>query len=66
MKEKQQQENPFSKGTEVIKTAIMILIIIASKNNVEVLDYKIPIIKLVIDICADWISRKVNNSKTNQ
>ena len=66
MKQENQQQTPFSKGTEVIKTAIMILIIIASKNNLEVLDYTIPIIKLVIDICADWISKKVNNSKTNQ
>lgn len=66
MKTKQQPKKPFSKGTELIKTSIMLLIMIASKDNLEAIDYTIPFIKLVVDICADWISRKINNSKTNQ
>lgn len=66
MKENEQNKKPFSKGKELIKTATMVLIIIAFKENLGVIDCLVPILKLVVDICVDWISKKVNDSKTNQ
>lgn len=64
MKEIKQNENPFLKGKELIKTVATILIIISCKDNIELIDYTMPVLKMVVDNLVDWFSKKINNNET--
>lgn len=64
MKEKKQNENPFSYGKTVIQTVVTITLGYVLNDNFGTPDYVLPILNLVTDIFIDWVSKKVNNDKT--
>lgn len=64
MKEENKNPKPFTKGKVVVKTLITLLLITFLNDKTELLDYLVPILKLITDITVDWITEKVNNSKT--
>ena len=59
-----QNPKPFNKGKVVVKTLITLLLITFLNDKIEMLDYLVPILKSITDITVDWITEKVNNSKT--
>ena len=64
MRVKKQNPKPFTKGKVVVKTLITLLLITFLNDKIEMLDYLVPILKSITDITVDWITEKVNNSKT--
>lgn len=64
MKEKNENPKPFTKGKDVVKTLITLLLITILNDTVEMIDYLLPILKSLVDITVDWITQKRNNSKT--
>lgn len=64
MSKKNENPKPFTKGKIVVKMLITLLLITFLNDKMEMLDYLVPILKSIVDITVDWITEKVNNSKT--
>lgn len=64
MSKKNENPKPFSKGKIVVKMLITLLLMTFLNDKMEMLDYLVPILKSFVDITVDWITEKVNNSKT--
>lgn len=64
MSKKNENPKPFTKGKIVVKMLITLLLMTFLNDKMEMLDYLVPILKSFVDITVDWITEKVNNSKT--